>query len=179
MTAKYTKSPKGRRPKSYRAHLLAGNPGNRDVYVPPENSKTVGPCPTGEPPTVQRIWRRAREEWGAMLTRDDRRVLLDYCQVEAEAQVAWDWIHAEPPQGGRMVVTKAGDVMESPWARRWRNLRAERLKILSALGATPTTRQRVPGGITIPAAKAKTPRAVEQQNEELRQAKAAADLLTH
>ncbi len=138
-------------PEPAELQLVKGAPGNRPVKIPPKSERGIGKCPGKQTAAVKRIWRRSTKEWSLLLCEQDRAALLIYCQLEAMAEQAWEQVCRVGP----VLENSKGEFVESPWARRLRHLNADRSRLLTYFGATPTSRMRVPTGKMVTSAMAK------------------------
>ena len=128
-------------------HVLQGGASHRKINVGPKKRGDVGRCPNGESEAVRAKWRELRKEWSHLLSPQDKDALLIYCRTFVDWQEASKTCNLK----GRYIPTVSGDgYKRAPWDSLEQQLAASLRNQLAHIGATPTSRQRVPGESATP-----------------------------
>ena len=107
-------------------------PSRLPAEIPKAGGK-LGSPPRGMPAAEARIWRRLVKEVSWLSQSSDRQLVAMVCHLTAEWEAARDVVRKDGPY----VMTKAGDVRESPAAHRERQHRRDLSSLLPRLGMTP------------------------------------------
>lgn len=152
---------RGRKPKPHRLKLIMGNPGKRALTADDvEPLDAIAPPPEHMSETAREEWHRVIAELFAMriITRLDLTVLAAYCEAYAiwkEAKLElrrlekMDGIEAKL---GRhlMYRTKNGNWVQTPLIGTMHKAASDMVRYAAEFGMTPSSRERVSGGIGKP-----------------------------
>ena len=109
------------------------------VEVPKASRKDIGPPPEEMTSKEKAVWREVKSDVSWLSESSDRAAFKRLCVVIA----AWEEAAQRVRDEGPYVVTKTGEVKESPAAIRERNAGDKLDRLLPKFGMTPADRQRI------------------------------------